>query len=161
MTHRFALPLIMACASLSLPAAAQDVRKGDITISQPWSRATAPRAAVGAGYAQIRNGGKTADRLISVSTPRAARVELHSMTTQNGIMRMRPLSGGIALAPGATVALAPGGNHIMFMGLTAPLKQGERVPAALRFAKAGEVKVVFTVRAAGAAAPAHPHGGHQ
>ena len=161
MSHRYALPLIMIGTSLSAPVAAQDVRKGAITVSQPWSRATAARATVGAGYAQIRNGGTVADRLVGVSSPRAARVELHTMTVENGIMRMRPLTSGITLPPGATVPLAPGGNHIMFMGLTAPLKKGDRFPATLRFARAGEVKVIFTVGAAGAGAPEKHHGGHQ
>lgn len=157
MTYRVALALV---AALAMPAFAQDARKGSITAADGWSRATAPRASVGAGYLTIRNAGPLPDRLIAVSSPRAAKVEIHTMSLDDGIMRMRPLANGLEVPAGGETSLAPGGNHIMLIGLKGPLKEGERVPATLRFARAGTITVRFTVGPAGAAGPDAGHGGH-
>lgn len=158
MTYRIALALV---ATLATPALAQDVRKGSLTISQPWSRATSPRATVGAGFLTIRNAGARGDRLISATSPRAERVEIHTMSMDGGVMRMRQLVDGLALPAGGTATLAPSGNHIMLIGLKSPLKAGERVPATLRFARAGTVTVQFVIGGAGDAAPAGQDGGHK
>lgn len=114
-------------------------------MDRPWLRETAPGARAGGGYALIRNTGKTEDRLLGGRTSVAASVDVHSMTMDGNIMRMRPVSGGLAIAPGGSVALKPGGYHLMLMGLKQPLKQGETVTITLRFAKAGEVPVRFRV----------------
>lgn len=159
MTNRIPLALALT-AALIAPATAQDVRKGSITVANAWSRATAPRAEIGAGFLTIRNGGGDPDRLVSVTSPRAKRVEIHTMSLDDGVMRMRPLPNGLEIPAGAVSTLAPGGNHIMLIGLTTPLKAGERVPATLRFAHAGTVRITFVVGAAGAAASANEHGGH-
>ncbi|WP_028057049.1 copper chaperone PCu(A)C [Sphingomonas phyllosphaerae] len=158
MTYRIALALI---ATLAAPAFAENVRKGSVTVSQPWSRATAPRAAVGAGFLTVRNTGSQPDRLLSAASPRAERVEIHTMTLEDGVMRMRPLPDGIVLPAGGEATLAPGGDHIMLIGLKAPLKAGERVPATLRFARAGLVRVQFAVGGAGDAAPGNQRGGQR
>ncbi len=158
MTYRTALALL---AALTAPAFAQDIRKGDITVSKPWSRATAPRAKVGAGFLTIRNTGDKPDRLLSVTSPRAEKVEIHTMSMDGGIMRMRPLANGIEVPGGGHAMLAPGGNHIMLIGLKTPLKAGERVPATLSFARAGRVDVQFDVAGAGAAEPVGDHGGNR
>jgi len=158
MTYRIVLALF---ATLAAPALAQDVRKGSLTISQPWSRATSPRATVGAGFLTIRNAGARGDRLISATSPRAERVEIHTMSMDGGVMRMRQLVGGLAVSAGSTATLAPSGNHIMLIGLKSPLKAGERVPATLRFARAGTVTVQFAIGGAGDAAPAGQNGGHK
>lgn len=158
MTYRVALALV---ATLAAPAFAQDARKGSITAATPWSRATSPRASVGAGYLTIRNSGAQPDRLISATSPRAAKVEIHTMSLDDGIMRMRQLPDGLEVPAGGEASLAPGGNHIMLIGLKAPLKEGERIPATLRFARAGTLNVHFTVVAAGASVPDAGHGGHR
>lgn len=152
MTYRIALALVTALAA---PVAAQDVRKGTLRVTAPWSRATAPRAEVGAGYLTISNAGRTADRLLSATSPRAARVEIHTMSLDGSVMRMRPLPDGLEIPADGGVRLAPGGHHLMLLGLKAPLKAGERVPATLHFARAGAVQVSFLIGAAGA-----DHGGH-
>ena len=85
------------------------------------------------------------DRLLSGTTPAADRLEIHEMSVTDGIMRMRALPDGLAIAPGQTVKLAPGGYHIMLIGLTKPLALGDHVPARLKFEKAGEVEVSFIV----------------
>ncbi len=158
MTYRIALALV---AALTAPAFARDVRKGSITVSQSWSRATSPRATVGAGFLTIRNSGAQADRLLSATSPRAARVEIHTMSMEGGVMRMRLLVDGIAIPAGGTATLSPGGNHIMLIGLKTPLKAGERVAATLRFARTGIVTVHFAIGGPGDAAPVAQHGGQQ
>jgi hypothetical protein len=143
------LPALFA-VGLAAQAQAHGYIKGDIAIIQPWSRATAPRADTGAGYMTLRNSGRQPDRLASVSSPRAATVEIHSMTMTGQVMRMRPMASGVPLRPGQTVSLSPGGTHLMLVGLKAPLKQGEMVPLTLHFARAGAITVALKVEAADA-----------
>jgi copper(I)-binding protein len=157
MTHSI---LLVLAAVVAVPASAQDARSGSVTVSDPWSRATAPRATVGAGFLTIRNGGAQADRLVSVASPRAERVEIHAMSMKNGVMRMRPLANGVIVPSQRATTLAPGGNHLMLMGLKAPLKAGERVPVTLRFARAGTVTTQLVVGGAGGAGPSGSHQGH-
>jgi copper(I)-binding protein len=135
---------------------ATNAKSGAIAVEDPWSRATPGGAKVGVGFLTIKNKGKTEDRLISAASPIAARAEIHETKTENDMMTMRPVSGGIAIPPGGSVALAPQGYHLMFADLTAPLKEGEQFKATLTFEHAGAVEVTFDVNAIGAAAP----GGH-
>ncbi len=153
LTRRAALgaALIMA----AFPAAAQDTTAGDIAITAPWTRAAGANGN-GAGFLRMRNGGTQPDRLLSASTPAARVVELHTMERDGDVMRMRPVQA-IAVAPGQTVELRPGGFHIMMIGLTAPMTQGGRVPLTLRFERAGEVQVELAVQAAGARGSGHGH----
>lgn len=123
--------------------------KGDIEIEKPWARATPPGAAVGGGYLTIRNNGPAGDRLVGVSSPVSARVEMHEMKMDKDVMRMREVKGVEVPAKGA-VEFKPGGFHLMFMELKAPLKQGDKVPVTLRFEKTGEVKAELAVETAGA-----------
>jgi len=145
------LSALLAITALlfAMPAAAQEVKAGALTLAEPWTRATPPAATVGAGYLRITNKGTAPDRLIGVAAPFAGRGEVHEMTMTGGIMRMREIAGGLAIAPGATVELKPGGNHLMFVDLKAPLQQGATVPVTLTFEKAGKVEVPFAVRGVG------------
>ena len=118
---------------------------GSLKIGHPWSRPTPAGAVAGAGFLTITNTGTDTDRLLSGTTPVADRLEIHEMSVTDGVMRMRSLTAGLAIAPGQTVKLAPGGLHIMLIGLKKPLSVGDRVPARLKFEKAGEVDVVFLV----------------
>ena len=136
-----------------LAARAGEVRAGDLVISQPWARATPGGAKVGGAYLTIENKGTTADRLIAASADVAGKVEVHEMATRNGVMTMRPVTGGLAIDPGKTVKLAPGGYHLMMFDLKSPLKQGEQVPVTLDFEKAGKVKLSFNVEGVGAGGP--------
>lgn len=126
---------------------------GTISIEQPFTRATPGNSKVGAGYLTIVNKGSEADRLVSASSPAADKVEVHEMTMQDGVMKMRALAGGLPVEAGKTVALTPGGNHLMLMGLKAPLKQGGKVPVTLKFEKAGAIDVTLDVQAIGARSP--------
>lgn len=152
--HHLASPapgVKIVAAANAAPAAKQ---AGTLTIEQPWSRATPAGAKVGGGYLRITNNGKETDRLIGGSFPNASRVEVHEMTMEGDIMRMKPVAGGLEIKPGATVELKPGAGHLMFLDLTEPLKEGQIVKGTLVFEKAGTVGVEYTVRGMGGAAPA-------
>ncbi|NNG05397.1 MAG: copper chaperone PCu(A)C [Inquilinus sp.] len=139
-------------------AAAAEYRAGDITIADPWSRATAPAARTGAGFMTIGNGGSADDRLIAAATEAAGRVELHRSVMQDGVMRMIEQEDGIPVPAGETVILEPGGLHLMMMGLTGPLAKDSRVPVILTFERAGTVVVELAVGAAGSAMAPMGHG---
>ena len=142
-------------AAFVLPASAQEVSLGDLTISKSWTRATPPGAKVGGGFMQIANKGKTADRLLAVSSDISERGEVHETTMSDGVMKMREMTKGVEIAPGATLELKPGSYHVMFINLKKPLAAGETVKAKLKFEKAGEAEIVLKVEAMGSGAPAH------
>jgi periplasmic copper chaperone A len=144
-----------AAILLADPAAAARIyNKGLIQLRDPWTRATPPGAEVAAGYVEIRNTGKEADRLVAASSPAAARVELHVMSHDGGVMKMRE-APGFPTPPRKTVTLKPGGSHLMLTGLKQPFLKGQHIPITLRFERAGEVHVELEVRASGAAKPHH------
>lgn len=130
---------------LASSAGAQNASSAGLGFDAPWVRASAPGQKNGAGYVQIHNKGAQTDRLISATTANVGRVELHTIINENGVAKMRQVQG-IDVPAGAGATLAPGGFHIMFMGLNAPFKAGETVPVTLRFEKAGEVKVNFEIK---------------
>jgi len=140
--------LVLGAATLC--AHAQEFKHGSLTIAQPHARATVPGQNTGGGYLRLHNKGP-ADRLIAASTPVSSTVELHSMTMEGDVMRMRELDA-IDVPAGKTVELKPGGLHLMLMGLKAPLKAGDNFALKLRFEKAGEVTVQAKVRAANGSA---------
>jgi len=148
--------ILAAPLLLALPSAAQEMRAGDLVIAQPWSRA-AGQGGTGAGFLTISNRGSAADRLLGASSAAARATELHTHMREGEVMRMRPVAG-IEIPPGGTVTLEPGAFHLMLIGLTAPLKQGETVPVTLRFERAGEVRVELHVASAGARGPMPQHG---
>lgn len=153
--------VVLLC--LSVPAVAQEFRAGPLTIDRAWSRATPPAAKVGAGYLVVTNGGQTPDRLTAASSPAAGRVEVHEMQMDGGVMRMRELAQGLAVPPGATVELKPGGYHLMLMELRAPLAAGATVPVTLVFERAGRVDIQLKVEPATARGPQPqaPASGHK
>jgi len=133
------------------------VKAGSIDISGPFLRAMVPGAKVGGGFVTLENEGKEADRLIGAASPAAKRVEVHEMTMENDVMKMRQVKDGVPLPAGGTVALKPGGMHLMFMEVAKPFKEGDTVPVTLEFEKAGKVEVMFRVGAAGASSMEHQH----
>ncbi len=126
---------------------------GTIVVEKPFSRATPGGAQVGAGYMTITNKGTAADRLVSASSPAAGKVQIHEMSMQDNVMKMRELTEGLPIEAGKTVSLAPGGFHLMMMELKAPLKAGDKVPVTLTFEKAGKVEVTLDVQAMGGQQP--------
>jgi copper(I)-binding protein len=148
--------VLLSCTPIA--ALAQDATVGALSITHGWSRATPPAAKTGVGYLTIANTGGTDDRLtgIAIDPAIAEAAEIHTMSMDNGIMRMRAVDGGVALPAGQTVELAPAGIHIMLVGLKAPLKDGTRVTLTLSFEKAGNVTVELPVAKLGAAGPTAP-----
>jgi periplasmic copper chaperone A len=140
-------------------AAASDYDVGSIHISQPWSRATPKGAASGAGYMTLTNKGTAPDRVSCVSDDASAQCQIHTMTMENGVMKMRPVEGGLEIKPGESVTLKPGGNHMMFLSLKHSLEQGGKVKATLKFDHAGTIDVEYPVLAIGAPAPDASAGG--
>ena len=147
---RMAALVTLALASPSAMAA--DVTLGSLVIHQPWARATPGGAEVGGGYLTIENRGSTPDRLSGGSFAGSNGFELHSMSMDGGIMKMRP-AGPLEIPAGKSVTLDPAGLHIMFTGLKRGLKQGETVPGTLAFEHAGTAKVDFQVEGFGAKGP--------
>jgi periplasmic copper chaperone A len=137
----------LVLSATSLVALAHSFKLGDITIGHPYARTTAAGQASGGGYLKLENKGAD-DKLLSATSDVATSVELHSMSMEGDVMRMRQVDG-IALPKGKTVELKPGALHIMFVGLKAPLKDGDKFPMKLKFEKAGEVTVTVNVEAGG------------
>jgi periplasmic copper chaperone A len=158
---RSALAAAMTVAIQFAAAAteAADYDLGSIHVAAPWARATPKGATAGAAYLTVTNNGTATDRLSCAGSEAAARCQIHTMTMDNGVMKMRPLPGGIEIKPGETVTLKPGSDHVMLMNLKHPLEAGQTVGATLQFDKAGTLKVEFAVLAMGAAAPGAPSGG--
>ena len=150
--------LLVALGALVLaPSAVAETRS--LTVQEPVVRASLGRAPNTAGYVTVRNGAAAADRLLGASCACAASVEIHAHRLTNGVARMEPVPG--LTVPGRGRArLAPGGRHLMFLGLKRPLKAGATVDVTLRFQRAGAVPVRFRVVAAvptPAAAERHAH----
>jgi copper(I)-binding protein len=142
----FVLLLLFAC----VPGAfAHEFKIGDLEIGHPWSRATPPGAKVAGGYFTVTNKGSAPDRLLSISSDISDKAELHEMGVKDGVMTMRPVSGGLEIPAGGKAELKPGGYHLMFVGLKRQPKQGEKFSATLTFEKAGSVSVDFAVEGMG------------
>jgi periplasmic copper chaperone A len=160
LSYSLATGLALASAQLlSAPAQAADYDVGSIHIAQPWARATPKGTSSGAAYMTIINNGKTADRVSCVSSDVSAQCQIHTMTMDNGVMKMRPVEGGLEIKPGETVTLKPSSFHVMLEDLKHPLEQGKTVKATLKFENAGTINVEFPIAAIGAAAPGSPAGG--
>jgi len=129
-------------------AIAQSASVGPIKIEHAYTRATMPGQQVAGGFMKIENKGGPADQLVSASSPVAGEVQLHEMSMEGNVMKMRQVKD-IAVPAGGSVELKPGGLHLMFMNIKAPLTSGETVPVKLKFAKAGEVEVRMPVNVMG------------
>jgi periplasmic copper chaperone A len=151
-TRRLACAALLSCLALSVTHA-EDPVAASIVVTQAWSRATPGGSKIAGGYLTIENKGSIADRLLSASTDVAKKIEIHEMAVNDGVMTMHPVEGGLPIEPDRIVKFAPGGLHLMIVGLSAPLLQGDKVPVALKFEKAGEITVTFDVQAMGAPAP--------
>ena len=165
MLRKSSLICVFALVISAGPAFAADFSIGALKIHDPWSRATPKGAPVGGGYLTITNTGTTPDRLIGGSTAVSKGFEIHEMTMDKGVMKMRMMPNGLEIKPGETVTFKPSGYHLMFTGLKSQLTKGEHVDATLKFEKAGEVKVQFDVAGIGAMSadgskPVGEGGGH-
>jgi copper(I)-binding protein len=139
-------------ATLAIAGAAL-AQINQLEVTNAWARATPAKAENGAVYVTIQS--PTADRLLSASSPVAKKTELHTMEMAGMVMKMRPLSG-LDIPVGQPVALKPGGEHIMLVGLQQPLREGQSFPLTLNFEKAGARTVSVAVEKAGAMTGMHP-----
>ncbi|WP_295218028.1 copper chaperone PCu(A)C [uncultured Brevundimonas sp.] len=149
------IKLALAAAALSLaacnpsepakaPAAETPTATAAVTATDAWCRPSPNGAKAGGCYVTLT--AATDDRLMGGSTPRAGSLQVHEMKTENGMMKMAELTAGLPLPADQAVALAPGGNHLMLIGLTAPLVAGETVPLTFQFASAPAITVQAQVR---------------
>ena len=127
------------------PAEAHDDNVASLRIRHPWSPPTPDGAPTAAAYLTITNTGKQADHLVGVTTAAADRVEAHHMSMSHGVMSMRPIQWGQPIGPGQTVTFAPGGDHLMLIGLKRRLVIGQRLPVTLQFERAGAIKIELAV----------------
>ncbi|WP_075214038.1 copper chaperone PCu(A)C [Mongoliimonas terrestris] len=149
---------LIAAACLSMAAlfsSATATTAADLSLEQPWICATPDGAKVAGGFVVIRNAGSEPDRLVGGSAPFSKSVEIHEMAMEGDVMKMRALPDGLDIPAGDAVVLKPGSYHVMFMGLTQPLAEGETVAGTLMFEKAGTVDVEWAVEALGAKEPSH------
>ena len=137
----------LAFAGVFAAASAVLAQTNQLEVSNAWARATPAKAENGAAYVTIVS--PTPDRLLSASSPAAKKAELHTMEMAGMVMKMRPLPG-LDIPAGQPVALKPGGEHIMLIGLQQPLREGQSFTLTLNFEKAGARTVSVAVEKAGA-----------
>lgn len=150
MTKFFLSALVLAASATFAQADAHmpaDVVAGDLSLTQAFARATLPNAPVAGGFVVITNNGAVDDRLIAVTSAISTDTQIHEMSMENDVMKMRELPTGLVIAAGDTVNLVPGGLHVMFMDLTGPLVEGETIAVRLTFEVAGDVDVQMPVGA--------------
>lgn len=144
LSRHWVLAIAASSFALTMHAQAEEFRKGEITIDRPYATTTAPGQPNGAIFIkEIRNAGRQPDELIGGRSPVSKSVEVHRMSMENNVMVMREIPG-IAIAASGKVSMDRGGRdgyHLMLMGLTQPLKEGDTFAATLVFRNAGEVPV--------------------
>ncbi|MCA0927683.1 copper chaperone PCu(A)C [Ruegeria profundi] len=132
----------MAAVTLATTAFAEST----IAVDDAYARSSGKTAKAGAAFMMIQNSGETDDRLIGAKSDAAARVELHTHKIDDaGVAKMIEVEEGFVIPAGETFMLQRGGDHLMFMGLTAPFEQGAKVPVTLIFENAGEVEIEIPV----------------
>ncbi len=161
MVARVVISIVSIFAFFALPADAAEVDSKSIVVEGPWARASAGPARAGAAYMTLVNRGDETDSLVAVRSDVAKRTELHTHLMDGGVMQMRQVEA-IEVSPGTPTVLQPGGLHVMFMGLHAPLKEGDSFPVTLEFRNAGEITVEVAIQGVGAKGMSHDgHGQHK
>ncbi len=148
----FTTAIVLTAVSAITFARGAEVSAGAITVTSAWARATPPGAKVGAAYLSIENRGEAEDRIVGVTTPAAASVSVHETITENGVAKMQPLAD-LSIKAGAALELQPGGVHLMLIGLSGPLREGDPLTVTVDFAGAGSLTVPVAVLPIGAAGP--------
>jgi copper(I)-binding protein len=155
--------LVAFAAATTAPLFAQDAQNAveeNLVIENAFTRPTPAGATVAVGYLTITNNGAAPDRLVSVDSDISKKVEIHESKMVNGVMEMHEMPNGLEIPAGGTVALTPGGDHIMFMDIKQPVKAGDIIHATLGFENTGKVEIGFKAAASiGAMAPGGDMGG--
>jgi hypothetical protein len=133
-----------AALGISASALAHDYALKNLRIINPTARATPPGARTGGAYLTIENRGRDNERLVRVASPVADSAQLHMMRVEGGMMRMRDVTS-VGIPAGSVMTLAPGGYHVMLVGLKRPLVAGDAFPLALTFEKSGTIEVLVTI----------------
>lgn len=141
------------------PAQSQEVKLGDLVITQPWVRAAPKGSELTSGYLTIENKGATANRLVGGSTGVAEKLQIQKTSKAGGATTATPLEGGLAIAPGEKVALVPGSYKLALLKLNAKLTKGTQAPISLEFEKGGKITVSFDVLGPAATGPVAPKAG--
>lgn len=151
MNKLVALALLALAAACGAPqtAAPPQPEITALEVSDAWAAPSPGGVDIAAGYLTIANGTDAEERLVSVSSPRAASVEIHEMSMDGAVMRMRVVAGGLSIPRGETAFFQPGGLHLMFTGVTQPFAPGETIPVRLHFERVGERDVSLPVRTGG------------
>ena len=136
-------PAAEATAAVAAPAP-----QPTLAVAEGWAPPTPKGAKAAAGFFTVANTGAAGDKLLSATSPRAKSIEIHEMAMEGTKMKMRPVQG-LDVPAGGTVALNDKGNHLMFMGVDKPFKDGETIPVTLTFEKSGEVQTTLTVKKPG------------
>jgi copper(I)-binding protein len=152
----FLAVLAAALVWLAPASLAGEYKVGSLTIENPWTRPTIGKMKTGAGYMKIVNKGAAGDTLVSVASPAAGKLELHTHIREGDVMKMRRVEGGIDIPAGGMAELKPGGLHIMLFDLKEPLKEGDVLPMTLSFRNAGSVRIEVKIQKTPAVAP-HTH----
>jgi len=148
--------VVATVVALVLPfgrAEAVEFKIDSLVIESPWARETPKGATIGCGYLEIRNNGTVSDRLIAGSVILAKGFQIHSMTMENGVAKMHGVTDGVEIKPGESLKFEPGSSHLMFVGLTKPLHNGDTVKGTLNFEHAGTVEIEYRVLSLGAKEP--------
>lgn len=156
MNSQLTLTLALAGLAIAAPASAQTAPAaapvaGNVAVTNPWSRATPPGAQTGALYLTLTS--PAGDTLLGASSPAAQSAQLHEIRMDGNVMRMRELPAGLDLPAGQPITLQPGGNHIMLVGLSAPLKRGQTIRVHLTFRHSNPIDLEAKVAGIGAAKP--------
>jgi len=146
--------VLAVTTSGSVLAQAHEHKKGPLTVVHPWSRATAPSQKAGGVFLRIKNASDLPDRLIGVESNLSEVASLHVMIRDGDVMKMRPVEGGVDVPANGEVVLAPGGIHVMLIGLREQLIKETTISLTLIFERAGRLEIDAVVEAAGARGPA-------
>lgn len=139
------LALAVTLGMTALPVFAEHITAGELTITDPWVRATTSVARSSGGFLTVHNHGTVDDRLLSASAD-FAMVQVHETVQVDGVNRMQEQTDGIVIPAGESITLAPGGYHLMLMGLEHGLEMGSEQDITLHFEQAGDVTVVFEAK---------------
>jgi copper(I)-binding protein len=152
MFHPLRLLKILSGLGLGLLISLSSAAAGELTIDNAFARATIGAGKNGTAYMTIQNDGAAPDRLLGATSEAAAKTMIHESRMVDGVMTMRHLDA-ITIAPGETVRLAPGGRHLMLMGLKAPLREGESLSVTLRFERSSDIAITLPIASFSANAP--------
>ena len=142
---QFILFVFICLFTLDNFATAEPILRGPISLEVPIIKLVSMKSRVAVGYVSISNNGEYKDTLLKAKVEFASTAEIHKMTMDNGIMRMRKITGGVIVQPGKSVSLEKGGLHLMFMGLKHKLIPGVEFPVDLHFENQGWVQIGFLV----------------